>query len=67
MTPEQQLKEMTKNEEAFLMSEDGNGECNEHGVYLYASHNGNHTISLSYYLLSYKNWLIDNGIIKEIV
>jgi hypothetical protein len=66
MTPEEQLKEMTKNEVAFLKSEEGDGETNEHGVYLYTSANGRHMISLEYFLCSYKNWLIDNGIVKEI-
>lgn len=66
MTPQEQLKEMTKNEVAFLMSDDGDAEVNEHGVYLYTSHNGNHIISLDYFLCSYKHWLIENGIVKEI-
>jgi hypothetical protein len=66
MTPEEQLKEMTKNEIAFLQSEEGDGECNEHGVYLYTSGNGNHIVSLEFYLCSYKNWLIENNIVKEV-
>lgn len=66
MTPEEQLKELTKNEVAFLESEEGEGEMNEFGVYSYTSANGNHIISLEYFLCSYKNWLIENGILKEI-
>lgn len=66
MTPEEQLREMTNNEVAFLMSEEGGGETNEHGVYSYTSANGNHIISLDFFLWSYKQWLIDNKIVKEI-
>lgn len=66
MTPEEQHKDMIKNEVAFLKSEEGDGVANEHGVYLYTSQNGNHIISLDYFLCSYKNWLIENKIVKEI-
>lgn len=66
MTPEEQLEAMTKHERAFLMSEEGSGEANEHGVYVYTSANGNHLISLDFFLCSYKDWLIDHRIVKEI-
>lgn len=67
MTIEEQLEKITKNEVTFLKSEEGGGEVNEHGVYLYTSANENHIISLEYFLCSYKNWLIDNGIVKSVI
>lgn len=41
-------------------------EKNEHGVYVYTSSNGAHIISLNYILLEYKNWLVENKILKQI-
>lgn len=66
MTPEEQLEAMTKHEREFLESEEGDGVKNEYGVYVYKSHDERHIISLDYYLASYKSWLIENNIVKEI-
>jgi len=56
------FKDFTKYEVQFL-NEEG-GEKNEHGAYCYQSQNGNHLISLDMFLASYKQWLIDNNIVK---
>ena len=57
------FKELTKHEVAFLEGE-GMGEKNEHGAYIYKSQN--HSIRLDLYLHGYKQYLIDNNIVKEI-
>ncbi len=37
---------------------------NKNGVYLYQSHNGNLLLHLDDFLLSYKDWLIENGYVE---
>jgi hypothetical protein len=59
------FKELTKNEVAFLEDE-GDGVKNEHGAYCYQSMDGSHLIALDYYLMHYKKWLIEKGIVKEL-
>ncbi len=59
------FKEWTKNEIKFLDGE-ANGERNEHGAFCYQSQSGNHLIALDLFLASYRMWLIDNKIVKEI-
>lgn len=59
------FKELTKHEVAFLEGE-GEGEKNEHGTYIYISHNKNHSIRLDLFLQHYKQYLIDHNIVKEI-
>lgn len=58
------LKQSSKNEFQFLKE---NG-CllNPYEVYLYKSDNGNHRLILDMFLVSYKEWLIENKIVKEI-
>lgn len=63
MNSDNKLDELTKHERQFLSENDG--EMNEHGVFLYKSDNENHLLSLDFFLLSYKTWLIENGIVKE--
>lgn len=70
MTPEEKqkidatLKELTKHEVKFL--EEQGADQNEHGVFLYISENGNSRISLDLFLTSYKEWLIEHKIVKEL-
>lgn len=59
------FKELTKHEVSFLEQEH-NGEKNEHGAYCYVSQNGNHHIALDMFLRSYRDWLVENNIVKEI-
>lgn len=40
-------------------------EKNEHGNFIYSSTNGASTINLPYILMEYKQWLIDNKILKK--
>lgn len=71
MSPEEKQKidnmfsELTKYEVQFL-NEDGNGEKNEYGAYCYQSQNGNHLIALDMFLRSYRDWLVENNIVKEL-
>lgn len=50
-------------EKKFIESE----EChaNEHGVYIYGSLDGGHHLNLPYFLLAYKEWLIDQGKLRS--
>ena len=61
---EKKLKEMVKSEKEFL--ESVNASKNEQGVYLYLSKDNNNRILLDYFLLEYKEWLIEKKIVKEI-
>jgi hypothetical protein len=58
------IEKMTENEVNFLTEEDY--ETNEHGVFVYTSTNGVSKIELSLVLLSYKQWLLDNKIVKYV-
>jgi hypothetical protein len=58
------FQEMTKSEIAFLNSE--GIEPNEHGAYPFKSFDESCNISLDMLLLCYKQWLIENGIVKEL-
>lgn len=53
---------ITEVERSFLEEK----ECckNKHGVYLFISANGHERISLDYFLHEYKEWLIENKIVK---
>lgn len=53
-------------EHEYLESEEGNAVQNEHGVYAYQSFDGSHLLSLDFFLLRYKEWLIENGYVKEL-
>lgn len=56
------ISKLTEIEVKFL--EENQAVKNEHGVYLFISQNGQDRISLDFYLLEYKNWLIENKIVK---
>jgi hypothetical protein len=56
-------EEYTKNEVKFL--EENGAETNEHGVYIYESKSGNHSVNMAYYLRHYRDFLIDNKILNE--
>jgi len=57
------FKKLLKNETEFC--EENEYEKNEHGAYIYVSTNGDSSIRLDMILHSYKEWLIDNNIVKE--
>lgn len=71
MTPEEKqameatFEALLKNETAFLEG-DGDGVKNEAGSYCYVSQDNNHYIALDFFLMYYKQWLIENKIVKEI-
>jgi hypothetical protein len=58
------FKEATKHEVAFLEGE-GQGHKNANGAYCYQSNDGNDLIALDFYLMHYKQWLIENKILRE--
>lgn len=41
-------------------------EKNENGQYIYKSTNGASSVNLPYILLDYKQWLIENNILKTV-
>lgn len=57
------LDNLVKDEREFLESVD----CikNDAGVYLYKSADGNEILSLDHFLNSYKEYLIEKGLVKE--
>lgn len=57
------IEELIKSELQFC--EEIECEKNEHGQFIYESSNGNHSMNLPYILQDYKQWLIDNKILKE--
>ncbi len=69
MTKEERQKidaffnERQKHETSFV-KEDGVFEANEYGVYIYTSTNGYSSIDLIAILRSYRDYLIDNKIVK---
>ena len=69
MTPEERVKldaffeERTREEMKFLC--DNGAELNEYGVYIYQSTNGNSSINLALFLRGYRDYLIENDIVKE--
>lgn len=56
------FKDLTKHEVEFLKSE--GIPTNQHGVYLFESQDRTTTISLDLFLMSYKDWLIENKIVR---
>jgi hypothetical protein len=58
------IDELVKDEIRFCESQDC--EKNEHGVYAYRSDNELHMFNLPHYLSIYKEWLIEQGIVKEV-
>lgn len=56
--------EHLKHEEAFLKENDA--ELNDNGVYIYTSANKCHSIRLDAYLKLYREYLIENKIVKEL-
>lgn len=57
------LDKYTEKEREFLRQTEI--PCNEYGVYLFISGDGNVRIDLQYILMEYKQWLIDNKIVKQ--
>lgn len=70
MTPEEKERldkafaGLTKDESAFLKEHEI--EPNEHGAYVFISEDGNVRIALDLFLSSYRSWLLENKIVKEI-
>jgi hypothetical protein len=58
------MEELLKNEIKFCNEIDC--EKNEHGQFIYESTNGYSRMNLPYILQQYKEWLIDNDIVREI-
>jgi hypothetical protein len=56
------MENTLKNERLFL--EENDSLKNANGAYLYKSESGNDILLLDYYLKDYKDWLIENGIVK---
>lgn len=56
------LDDLTKNEFEFLKEQET--PINEHGVYIFISQDSKMQIDLKYFLLEYKNWLIENKLLK---
>lgn len=56
--------ELTKHEIAFLKEE--GIEPNEHGAFVFTSEDGNCRIALDLFLTSFKNYLIEHKIVKEL-
>ena len=59
------FEELIKNEVEFC--EELGLEKNEHGVYIYESSNGNSSMNVPMVLQHYKEWLIENRLVKEII
>ena len=57
------FEEATKYPNKFL--EELGAVTNEHDAYIYTSSNGVSHINLAYVLMSYKDWLIENDIVKQ--
>ena len=70
MTPEEKQKidaqfaELTKNEVAFL--KEMHIPTNEHVAYVFVSSDETTTIALDMFMAHYRQWLIENDIVKEI-
>jgi hypothetical protein len=66
MTQDQKdfLDQMTKHEKDFLTSE--GVEPNKHGAYVFENEDSSVHIALDVFLYSYRNWLIENKIVKEL-
>ncbi len=54
--------ELLKTERLFL--EEMEAVKDENGKYLYKSRNADEILLLDFYLKDYKDWLIENGIVK---
>jgi hypothetical protein len=57
------FEEATKHPNQFL--EELGAEKNEHDTYIYHSSNGISSMNLALVLMSYKDWLLDNDILRE--
>ena len=57
------FEELIKNEVEFC--EELGCEMNEHGAYIYESTNGNSSLNLPMVLQHYKEWLIENKLVRE--
>lgn len=58
------LDKLIENEVKFC--EELQCEKNEHDLYIYKSINGAHSMNLPCILEHYKEWLIENGLVKKI-
>jgi len=58
------FKERTKHELAFL--KENEAEANEYDVYLYTSANTHHSIRLDLFLRSYRDYLIEHNIVRQV-
>lgn len=59
-----EILELVKTEREFLAEMET--EKNDNDVYLFISENGKEHLSLDLYLLDYKQWLIEKGIVIQI-
>lgn len=59
------LTELIKNELDFC--EEIECEKNEHGQFIYKSENGVSSLNLPFILEEYKQWLLDNNIVKNVL
>lgn len=57
------FEELIKNEVEFC--EEMGFEKNEYGVYIYKSSNGNSSMNVPMVLQHYKEWLIENELVRE--
>lgn len=62
-TETEKLASLVKQEVEFLKEKDAID--NVQSGYFYQSKCGNHLLKLDYYLLSYKEWLIEKGYVIE--
>lgn len=58
------FEELIKNEVEFCR--ELGLEKNEHGVYIYESSNGNSSMNVPMVLQHYKEWLIENELVREL-
>lgn len=58
------FKELTKHEVAFC--EEMKYQKNDYGAYIFATSDGNNSINLPLTLQHFKQWLIENNIVKEV-
>jgi hypothetical protein len=57
------FEERLKHEIKYLKENDA--EVNEYGAYVYTSKNGSHSLRLDLFLRDFRDWLIENGIVKS--
>ena len=56
------IKDCVKTENEFLVETEC--EKNENGAYVFTSANGHESLLLDFFLMDYKNWLEEKGLIK---